>query len=203
MDWRYGRHIAGAALLLAALGAAAPAWAQLGPTSENPNGAGTEPLRPSVEYRPERVRALMLSIHGYTKAALQAASVDAEQILMMYAGDPQEAMVVRRQAVKGLRLFPQDSTLRFIESTMPGSPEGLKRLYLDSLEGFAAGFPDRVTALAGTALNDPLVTVRSSALHLTGVLQQTAGVRQMLESRLAVEPDAGLRSRIQQRLNAN
>ena len=212
MDRLHKSNIIGAALALAlgavlalALLAPSPARAQITTTGVRPGGGdgGGEPPRPSVTYNPERVRALLLSIHGYTREGLQAASTNADEILMMLAGDGQEEMVVRRQAIKGLRLFPSDGTLSFIEREVGGAPEGLKRLYLSSLGGFAQAFPDRVGALAESALNDPLVNVRFSALKLTGELGQTPRVRSMLQSRLAAEPDAKLRAAIQQRLGAN
>ena len=210
MDRLHKSNIIGAALALAlgavlamALLAPSPAVAQITATGVRPDGGGGEPPRPSVTYNPERVRALLLSIHGYTREGLQAASTNADEILMMFAGHGQEEMVIRRQAIKGLRLFPSDGTLSFIEREVGGAPEGLKRLYLSSLGGFAPAYPDRVGTLAESALNDPLVNVRFSALKLTGELGQTPRVRSMLQSRLAAEPDARLRTAIEQRLGAN
>jgi hypothetical protein len=157
----------------------------------------------ATEYRPDRIRALMTSIHGYTRAGLEAASTNVDEILMSLADDEQELMLVRRQAIKGLRLYPTAEVLSFIEQESVSAPANLKRLYLSSAAGFAQGFPERVRTLAETHLNDESVNVRFSALKLSGALEQGVQVRTMLQNRLALEPDQKLRSAIQARLNAN
>lgn len=188
----------GLAALALGLAAAAPAAAQ---QIARPGGDGEALSAPAATtYDPERVRTLMLSIHGYTREALDAASTDVPEILMMLAGDGQEQLTVRRQAVKGLSLYPSDEVLTFIENRVPAAPPPLKRLYLNSLGRFGQSFPDRVGALAETYLNDPELTVRYSALKLASQLESSPRVRTMLQSRLTREPDAQLRSEIEKRL---
>jgi hypothetical protein len=155
---------------------------------------------PASSYDPVRLRQMLLGIHGFDKAALESASTNAPEILMSLANDPNEQMVVRRQAVKGLRWYPEDGVLGFIEQQAPSAPRTLKRLYLASLSGFAATHPARVTAVAATAIEDPDVAVRRDALTLSDRLGATPQVKSILQSRLAREPDAGLRAEIQSRL---
>lgn len=157
----------------------------------------------AAEYRPDRVRALMSSIHGYTREGLEAASTNVNEIMMMLAADDQEQVFIRRQAIKGLRLYPTDEVLTFIEQKSVSAPANLKRLYLSSAAGFVQAFPDRVATLAETHLSDESVNVRYSALKLSGALQASARVRTMLQNRLALEPDQKLRSAIQAKLNSN
>jgi hypothetical protein len=193
------RTVLSLALLTLLLGAMAwPAMAQV-----RPGGAVEEELLSrATTYDPERVRALMLSIHGYTYAALESVSTDVPRILMMLAGDDRELMVVRRQAVKGLKLYPQADVLTFIENQVGRVPEPLRRLYLGTLGGFALGFPDRVSAIAETYLNDPELLVRYAALTLAGQLEPSPRVRSILETSLEREQDATLRSAIRKQLNA-
>ena len=173
--------------LLAALAAhsalPAPAWAA-----------------PASSYDPARLRQVLLSIHGYGKTALEAASTNVSEILTMIAGDPNEPMAIRRQAVKGLRLYPEDGVMTFIEKEAPTAPRTLKRLYLSSLSGFTATHPARVSALVAAHLEDADVTVRMDAVRLTDQLGATPQVQSILQNRMAREPDAGLRAEIQRRL---
>jgi len=157
----------------------------------------------ATQYRPDRVRAMMTSIHGYTREGLEGASSNVDEILMMLAADDQEQMLVRRQAIKGLRLYTTADVLSFIEQNSAAAPESLKRLYLSSAAGFAGAFPARVQALAEANLNDSEVNVRFSALKLSDALRATPQLTTMLQSRLALESDAGLRAAIQRRLGAN
>ena len=157
---------------------------------------------PASSYDPARLRQVLLNIHGYDKLALEAASTNVSEILMSLAGDPNEAMVVRRQAIKGLRLYPEDGVMNFIEQEAPSAPRSLKRLYLSSLSGFAASHPARVSALVAASLEDADASVRMDAVRLSDQLGATPQVKSLLQSRFSREPDAGLRAEIQRRLNA-
>ncbi|MEE8555614.1 MAG: HEAT repeat domain-containing protein, partial [bacterium] len=151
----------------------------------------------------ERVRTLMLSIHGFTLAQLNAVSTDVPEILMTLADDGGELMLVRRQSIKGMRLYPTEPLLTFIEDRVDEAPLGLKRLYLSSLGGFAASDPARVTPLMEQALDDPDITVRYAALNLASQLGSTQEVQSILQTRLSVEPDGGLRGSIERQLAGN
>jgi hypothetical protein len=165
-------------------------------------GFGPAQAAPASSYDPARLRQVLLNIHGYDKAALEAASTDVSEILMTLANDPEELMVVRRQAVKGLRLYPEDGVMNFIEQQAPSAPRTLKRLYLSSLNGFAATHPARVSALVAANLEDADVSVRLDAVRLSDRLGATPQVKSILQSRLSREPDAQLRVEIQRRLGA-
>ena len=190
------RHLGLAALALALAASGGPAAAQ----QIRPGGNAGQPVARATTYDPERVRALMMSIHGYTREGLEGASTNVPEILMTLAGDGREETVVRRQSVKGLSLYPTEEVLTFIEKELVSAPLHLKRLYLNSLGGFAQGFPDRVSTVAETYLNDPELVLRYSALKLTGRVGQTPRVRTMLETRLTHEPDLKLRKEIEKRL---
>lgn len=166
-------------------------------------GAGDEALGMAASYDPERVRTLMLSIHGFTLAQLNAVSTDVPEILMTLADDGGELMLVRRQSIKGMRLYPTEPLLTFIGDRVDQAPLGLKRLYLSSLGGFAASDPARVTPLMEQALDDPDITVRYAALNLASKLSSTQEVQSILQTRLSVEPDGGLRGSIERQLAGN
>lgn len=193
---------AGAALIaLAVLGLDVAAAQQIrtprAPGTPGVGGGGDAPLTPqATSFEPEKVRTLMLSIHGYTRAQLEAASTDVDQVLMVLADDPDELMLVRRQAVKGLRLYPTEEVLNFIEGRVDQAPLGLKRLYLSSLSGFVNSHPGRVTAIMEDALNDSEITIRYAGLNLARKLEGDGQVNSILQQRLDTEPDPTLRNRI-------
>ncbi len=178
-------------------GMAAGQELQLRPLNLN---AEERALDPATEYRPERVRILLMSIHGFTLAALNAASTDVAAILAGFI-DGGELMVVRRQAVKALRWFPSAEMLTFIEERVYTAPAGLKHLYLQSLGGFAAVAPERTTTVMAAMIDDADVTVRYAALHLSRALQSGPAVRAVLEGRLERESHRGLRQAIEERLD--
>jgi hypothetical protein len=185
--------MAGAAALAALLGfLAAP-----GPSVPLAQGA------PASSYDPARLRQALLSIHGFSKEALEAATTNAPDVLMLLAADPEEEMAVRRQAVKALRFYPEDGVMSFIEQQAPSAPRGLKRLYLSSLGGFVTSHPERVSVMAAAALEDADRSIRLDALKVADRLGARPEVRAMLQSRLAREADPGLRLEIQRRLGSN
>lgn len=159
-----------------------------------------EPLEAATEFRPERVRTLLKSIHGFTLPALVATSTDVTEILTGFIDDVNEPMVVRRQAVKALKWFPTDAMLTFIEQRVYVAPAGLKHLYLQGLSGFAHLAPQRVEAVMAVAMEDADITVRYAALNLSRSLGPSTQAASVLRGRLDRELDSRLRKAIEERL---
>jgi hypothetical protein len=182
------------------LGTAAPALAQdpalrPGRLPAAP-GTGAAPA-PATEYRPERVRDLLLAIHGFSREALLAASTDVPAILQGFVAEPSETMLVRRQAIKALALFPTSAGLAFIEQHVPAASPGFKSLYLSSLKAFAAAYPQRVEAIVTPLLADGDGTVRVAAVKLAGHLRGSLALEAALRERLVSEPSEAVRQAIQ------
>ena len=159
-----------------------------------------EPLEAATEFRPERVRTLLKSIHGFTLPALVATSTGVTEILTGFIDDANEPMVVRRQAVKALKWFPTDAILTFIEERVYVAPAGLKHLYLQGLSGFAHLAPQRVEAVMAVAMEDADITVRYAALNLSRSLGPSTQAASVLRGRLDRELDSHLRKAIEERL---
>ena len=157
--------------------------------------AQAQPL-PATTQNPERVRNLMLAIHGFSYDALQAASTDVPAILRGFIDDPAENVIVRRQAIKGLRYYPSDENFAFIQTRLDGAPIGLRRLYILTLAGFDATHHDRIVDMVGPLLADPDVGTRHATLALCGRLNADARLRGLLENRLPEESEAGVRRAI-------
>ena len=158
------------------------------------------PLEAATEYRPERVRTLLKSIHGFTLPALVATSTGVTEILTGFIDDVNEPMVVRRQAIKALKWFPTDAMLTFIEQRVYVAPAGLKHLYLQGLSGFAHLAPQRVEAVMAVAMEDADITVRYAALNLSRSLGPSTQAASVLRGRLDRELDSRLRKAIEERL---
>ena len=174
----------------------APAQAQV--KLKNVPGLGQRRATPppATTRNPERVRNLMLAIHGFTYDGLQAASTDVPAILHGFIDNPAERMTVRRQAVKALRHYPSEKNFAFIERRMDSAPIGLRRLYVLTLAGFGATHHDRIVDMVGPLLADPDVGVRDATVVLCGRLKAGPRVHALLENRLNVEPQAGVRRAI-------
>ena len=158
---------------------------------------------PAGDYNPEAVKAVLKSVHGFDRAALDGASIDVPAILMAIIEDTGGSTGLERmQAVRALGLYPGEETLSFIETRMEASPTLLRRHYAVSLRAFAAERPERVTSLMERLVGDGDLIVRSSAVGLAEELQGDARVRGILESRLAEEANPQLRKAIQKALEA-
>lgn len=193
-----------AALLLWSAGSAA--GQTLGPARQAPArgmSGGEESLTAATDYNPDRVRNQLKAIHGFTRARLDAASTDVPQMLMAWIADPGESMLIRRQAVKALKLYPSGQTFTFIRDTLPGAPAPLQMLLLGALQAHAAQRPAEVAALAATYLEHSQVTVRQAAVSLAGALQGRPELNRKLQERLAEEPDPGVRKSIHRALKPN
>ena len=182
-----------AAILLVA---AASAQAQMKPNRIKLPGRQQATPAPATTRNPERVRNLMLAIHGFTYDGLQAASTDVPAILRGFIEDPPESVTVRRQAIKALRHYPSDENFAFIAGRLDGSPAGLKQLYILTLTGFDATHHNRIVDMVGPLLADPDVGTRHATLVLCGRLNADARLRALLEERLPEESEAGVRKAI-------
>ena len=187
---------AGAAAMAFLLVGCAPAQAQL--RLKNVPGVGQRRATPppATTQNPDRVRNLLLAIHGFSYNELQAASTDADAILRGFIDDPAESMTVRRQAVKGLRHYPSEENFAFIQTRLDGAPAGLKQLYILSLAGFGGTHHDEIVDMVGPLLADPDVGVRDATVVLCGRLNADARLRALLENRLPEESEAGVRKAI-------
>ena len=174
----------------------APAQAQL--RLKNAPGVGQAHAKPppATTHNPEQVRSLLLAIHGFTYDGLQAASTDVSAILQGFIDDSKESALIRRQAIKALRLYPSNENFAFIQTRMEGAPIGLRRLYILSLAGFDATHHDRIVDMVGPLLADPDVGTRHATLVLCGRLNADARLRALLEERLPEESEAGVRRAI-------
>ncbi|MCZ6627904.1 MAG: hypothetical protein O7E56_06705, partial [SAR324 cluster bacterium] len=153
-------------------------------------------LPEATSHNPSRVRNLMLAIHGFTRAQLDAASTGVDAILRGFLSDPAEAMVVKRQAIKALGLYPADENFVFIKTRMAVAPVGLRRLYMLSLAGFDDGKHDEIVGMLGNMLADPDVGTRHVAVSLAARLRPSTQLRSALLAHLSDEPEPGLRAAI-------
>jgi hypothetical protein len=204
-----GADVASVGLLAVLLGGAGLGWAQdiqLGRPPAPRAGAaapGTPAAPPPAATTPDpdRVRTLLRALHGFSRAALDTASADVAAILMRFIDDPAEAVLVKRQAIKALGLYPTDSVLAFIEARAPAAPNPYKPLFVGSLGAFAASQPVRVTAAVTPLLADPDVGVRAAAAHLANTLPPSPTLKAALQDRIAVEPSADLRAKLRSALS--
>lgn len=155
---------------------------------------------PATTRNPQQVRTLLMFVHGFTRERLEAASTDVASILRGFIGDRDESMLVRRQAIKALRLFPTDGNFAFIRGNVADAPEGLQRLYLHSLRGFAGTRDEQIGAILEPLLDSNAVGVRHAAAGLSRKLVLSASLRARINSRLAREQDPGVRSALRKAL---
>lgn len=191
---------AGLAVLL--LAAAPAAQAQLRarhPALATAAPGGDGPLL--VAYAPQRLRNRLMAIHGFSRDDLNSVSTDVAAILRGFILDPAEAMVVRRQAIKALRLYPDETNFQFIREHIAEAPLNLKRLYVGSLRGFAPARAGEITGMLEPLLASPERTLRHAALGLAETLPPSEALRTMLRNRLPLEPEPDVRQRIQQMLS--
>lgn len=159
--------------------------------------AASAPAAPLASRRdPDAVRSVLKSVHGFSREALDAASTDVPDILQGFIDSAGEPLLVRRQAIKALALYPSDANLSFIEARVDAAPVGLRRLYLLSATAFGTARPAAVSAILERALGDDDVTVRGAAVAGAARLVHVSSVRSALEGRLDSEPDPALRREI-------
>lgn len=151
---------------------------------------------PATTRNPERVRTQMMAIHGFSRAGLEAASTDVSAILQGFISDPDEMPLVRRQAIKALRLFPTDDNFAFIKNELDSAPAGLQRVYLVSLRGFTESKADETAALLQPLLASGDVGVRHAAVGLAGKLALNGNLRAALGARLNDEREPGVQAAI-------
>lgn len=189
-----------AALLLAAATSAAQAQLQARrPAVGAPPPGGDGPV--VVIYAPQRVRNRLQAIHGFSRDDLNSVSTDVPAILRSFVLNPAESMVVRRQAIKALRFFPDETNFQFIREHIADAPLNLKRLYVGSLRGFSPGRAGEITVMLEPLLASPERTVRHAAVGLAAELPPNDTLRTLLRNRLSLEPEPALRQRIQQLLS--
>ena len=159
-------------------------------------GSSQEPLVPATIYDPERVRMHLLAIHGFTREQLEAASTEVDQVLRGLIDGPGEPVVVKRQAIKALRHYPNVETLDFIAARLSGAPPTLQRLFLGTLEKFPARNDGRLERLVEPLLESSDLSVRHAAVGLAAKLEATPRLRSALEAVLSGETDPALRNSI-------
>jgi len=152
-----------------------------------------EPPAPATEYAPQNVRTLLLSLHGFTRAQLDAASTEVPAVLRALIDDGGESVFVRRQAIKALRLYPSDTNFAFVQARLPGAPESFARVYLTGLTAYAKDKPREVTRIVAQALADRDLGVRHAALYLAERLPPSAELRRLAAERLRQEPAEAVR----------
>lgn len=201
------RGVTAVALLGCLLGFAGTAMAQEihlrnVPLDEARSGPAPRPAEPAETRSPESVRRVLRSIHGFTRAALDAASTDVPDILMAIADDPDEAMALRRQAVKALGLYPDEAVLAFIEAEFADAPDSLQRIYLTTLRAFADTAPERATHIAAERLSHQDALMRNAALELAKRLPSSDRLVTALSTQLQQETDPNLRRELEETLQA-
>ena len=160
------------------------------------------PLQQASIHDPARVRTMLQAVHGFSRAGLDAASTDVPRILTTFIDTVGETLLMRRQAVKALALYPTDENLVFIEDRIGAAPLGLKRLYVTSLGAFAGNRPGRVAVALKPLLEDGDITVRYAAAGVAGQHKDAPAIRALLENRLVKEKNASLHNEIQEILKA-
>jgi len=168
-----------------------------------PRGPTTPALPPASQYAPERIRTALMAVHGFSREALDATSIQVPQILMGFVDDPSEALLVRRQAIKALKLYPSDAAFRFIQGHLAAAPQGLKVLLLESLAPYASTRTAELVPLLQAELQSPDVVVRHAAVSLAAKAGGQVQVRSLLSTHLASEPERTVRSAIETALSAN
>ena len=161
------------------------------------------PLPPASQYAPERIRTALMAVHGFSREALDAISIQVPQILMGFVDDPSETLLVRRQAIKALKLYPSDAAFRFIQGHLAAAPQGLKVLLLGSLAPYASTRTAELVPLLAAELQSPDVVVRHAAVSLAAKAGGQVQVRSLLSTHLASEPERTVRSAIETALSAN
>ena len=162
--------------------------------------ATTPAMVPATTRNPARVRTLLRAVHGFSRVGLEAVSTDVSAILRGFILDPDEIPLVRRQAVKALRLFPSNENFAFIKNELDSAPAGLQRVYLVSLRGFTESMDEEVAALLAPLLSSDDVGVRHAAVGLSGGLTLSTSLRTALNTRLAEEQEPSVRTAIQEAL---
>jgi hypothetical protein len=201
---RCGGTVAWAILIGSALCAGLPASAQTlapGAPAVGPAAGPAEaaPL-PAATYDPSRLRTQLLSLHGFTREQLDAASMDVPEILMAWIENTGESAFIRRQAIKALPLYPTDTVFAFIGAHLPQASTDQQQLYLSALKVYAPSRPQDVQQIVLPLLSSPQVVVRQAAVEVAGRLTGSGVVVVRLQERLAVEPDPGVRKAIERTL---
>ena len=166
----------------------------------SPGASGQASPAQATTRNAARLRTQLMALHGFSRAGLEAASTDVAAILRGFISDSGESMLIRRQAIKALRIYPSDETFTLIRNNITGAPEGLQRLYLHSLAVYAGARDTQIGALVTPLLSSDSVGVRHAAAGLSRRLRLSGTFRASLQLRLAEEPDAGVRSAIEKAL---
>lgn len=167
----------------------APAAAQ-----STPQGTADETAPVARVRDSERVRHLLRSVHGFTREALDAASADVPAVLQGLIATPGEPLLMRREAIKALALYPGAAALAFVQGRLASAPTDLKRLFLVGLARFANVDAPTVSALLARGLADADVTVRWAAARSAIALAGLAPVQAMLTRHAGTETDPALRT---------
>jgi hypothetical protein len=163
------------------------------------NPAST-PTAPAGAYTPQLLRNQLLSIHGFTRAGLASAGTDVPSILRGFIADAGEPVIVRRQAVKALALYPTDGNFSFIRQNLAGAALPIRRLYVTALRGFAGDKADEITEMLPELLAGPERSMRHAAVGLAGALAPSPRLRAVLRARLEREPEPGVQKEIRRLL---
>ncbi len=182
-----------AGALLLTLGATAVAQ-QFRPPRGFRGPPASETVLPKATTRdPARVRMLLRAIHGTRRAQLDAASTGVAAILRAWIDSPDEPALIRRQAIKLLRLYPSAENFAFVRARLPAAPLNHARLYLTGLAAYARSRPAEVLEAVAAALADGDVGMRHAGLYLAERLAPSPRLRAVLEKRLRTEAEPSLR----------
>ena len=158
-----------------------------------PKQSSPTSLVPAKEPHPARLRSALLSIHGFSRPALDAASADVPTLLRQFISDSNESVTIHRQAIKALRLYPSSKNLAFIQARVNLAPVGLKRLYAAALGRYTGTLQTGAAVLLRGLVGDPDAGVRHSAIDAVRLLGVDADSRNIFTERLQVEPDPAVK----------
>ncbi len=142
---------------------------------------------------PRAIRNQLLSIHGFGREGLERSAGDISALLRGFVADPTEPMVIKRQAIKALGLFPNDRNFEFIASRFAGAPLSLSRLLVGSLRPFAASKAREITGLLENLLDSPHASLRHAAVGLAASLPESHRLTTLLRKRLVAETEGAVR----------
>ena len=177
-------------------------WAQqpgakFSPPAKETASTQGQAMQQATTYDLDRVRLVLRAYHGFTAEALQAATTEVPRALRELAGNPAEAILVRRQAIKALGLFPGPQSFSFVSAGLNEVNIGLRRLYVAALTPYATTHGAEVTTLLNAPLNDGDALVRTHAAKVALKVPTSEGLRGLVNSRLRVEADANVRGELQ------
>ncbi|MDH4247810.1 MAG: hypothetical protein OEW39_08340 [Deltaproteobacteria bacterium] len=144
-------------------------------------------------YDLEAVRLVLRAYHGFTQEGLLAASTQVPRALRELADSSAEDLLVRRQAIKALGLFPDPENFAFVSARLNAANVGLKRLYVAALGPYAPTRGAEVTALLAAPIQDRDALVRTYAAKVAGRVPLSTGLQGLVNTRLQVEADSGVR----------